>query len=958
MFRYIYILLIISLFFINHVNATHVMGGELTYRYMGSNQYEITLKLYRNCSAGAATAPNTAQIRVKSNSTTIINPFLPKVSLINITDSIASDPCMIVPPNVCVEEYIYRDIFTLPAVPAGGYHITYSLRNRNWSISNVTNPGTIDMILYEKIPDPSLAVNNNSPTFTYFPPTFICVNQSFVFNHSATDIDGDSLYYELYHPYGAPDGNYGNTNNFNPTIIAGVPVIPNIPWNGPYNAFDPMGGVPLTIDQNGILRATPNLIGQYVVGIMVSEYRNGVLIGKHLKDFQFNVVDCQTIKARIKTGFGALIACDNTVTFPNKSIGASNFFWDFGDPSTTADTSSAINPSYTYSSTGTYTVTLVAQPGTSCADTVQSDIQIRPPINTNFTVNDVCYGYPALFKDITTTSDGTFIVLRQWDFGDGNFSTQPNPSHLYDSVGIYNVTLIVTANLGCVDTLIKSVEVKQGPTANFSVDTTAGCEPFTVLFSDSSINADQYFWDLGDGTLSNSNASNFTHTYFGSNEFLVKLITTYTPTGCTDTATLNIINYNNPKAEFDVSNPIGCSPLTVIFDNQSLRAASYQWDFGWDLGNGDQSNDSIPPPIVYTNSGMTDSIYVVTLIATSTFGCAADTAYDSITVKPQPTSTYMPSDTICWGDEIYIDDILPDPTATYLWQPNIGLDNNTIANPTASPQSSINYYLIRYTYQATCIDTSYKYIKVNKLPKAIAWPDTQVCRGEIIQLFASGGAYYYWVPTELLTATNISNPITIPLMKPENNFTVYVTDTNGCQSFANVTVKTTYPYLDAGKDKIILKGESTQLDATADPASIFSWTPRYSLSDSDIEDPIASPANTTTYIINIELNGCYNTDTVIVKVIDLAIDVPSAFSPDNDGYNDIIYLEGRDINKLEFRIFDRWGKIVFETNDKSIGWDGKYLGKSLDMDTYVYYAIAESELNTTIVKKGNITLLR
>ncbi len=960
MLRKALFLLVSIVFFSLHSRATHVMGGELSYRYLGAGNYEFTLKLYRNCSPGAYTAPNSARIRIKDSINTIFNPLLPRISVVNITDSTNDDPCLIVPPDVCVEEYTYQDVFNLPNIPEDGLHVTYSLRNRNWSIANVVTPGDINMILYERIPDTSIAIDNNTPVFDNFPPTFICVNEQLNFDHSATDPDGDSLYYELYHPYGAADGNYGNSDNFDPTVTAGTPALPLIPWNAPYGTNDPMGGVPLTIDQNGILKAIPNLVGQYVVGIMVSEYRNGVLIGRHLKDFQFNVTDCERVKARIKTGFGALIGCGNTVTFPNKSLGASDFLWDFGDPLNPNDTSSEISPTYTYSDTGSYEVLLVADPGSVCADSITVNVTLNPPMQPAFSANDVCDGYPVQFSDNTVAGSGSFIVLRQWDFGDGSYSTSANPSHLYADSGVYTIRLIVTSNLGCVDSISKTINVKSAPTAEFYVDTTAGCDPLTINFTDSSKNGDNYRWDLGDGTIWDTMAANFSfvYTYNGGEAYLAQLIVANLSTGCLDTASVLINNYPNPKAEFNTLNPVGCNPLDVDFSNISERASNYHWDFGWDLGNGDTSTDSVPPPVRYTNTGSVDSIYIVTLIVTSSFGCAADTTYDTITVKPVPTAQTLQDDSICEGEVVNITALDEEEGAIYQWIPSDYLDNDTIANPSSKPDTTVSYIVLKMTH-FNCVDTTYKTIVVQPSPELSVMNDTSICKGETLQLLTSVDAgAYFWEPEELLEDAFVEDPVTIPLSEKINNFIVTVTGSNGCESVDTIVVEVNFPVVDAGEEKVILRGESVKLLAVSEPGVTYEWEPDKYLNNINIPDPIATPPQTIMYYVQVEKGGCFNTDSVLVRVIDMVLDVPNAFSPDGDGVNDFIYAEGRDVVSFDFRIFDRWGNLVFQTHNLEQGWDGRYNGRLMDMDTYAFYAIAKSELDTKIVKKGNISLLR
>lgn len=134
------------------------------------------------------------------------------------------------------------------------------------------------------------AVNNiSNPEFNLFPPLFLCVGQPFTFDHSATDIDGDSLYYSFYTPY---DGDNG-AGPLDPTFAGNVPIFTPVVWQPGFSMTNPLGGAPLVLNPNtGLLSGTPTMLGQFVMGIKVEEYRNGVKVSETLRDFQINVVNC------------------------------------------------------------------------------------------------------------------------------------------------------------------------------------------------------------------------------------------------------------------------------------------------------------------------------------------------------------------------------------------------------------------------------------------------------------------------------------------------------------------------------------------------------------------------------------------------------------------------------------------------------------------------------------------
>jgi gliding motility-associated-like protein len=192
-------------------------------------------------------------------------------------------------------------------------------------------------------------------------------------------------------------------------------------------------------------------------------------------------------------------------------------------------------------------------------------------------------------------------------------------------------------------------------------------------------------------------------------------------------------------------------------------------------------------------------------------------------------------------------------------------------------------------------------------------------------------------------------------------YTVTITDVDGCTATNSGTVSVTgnLSGVNAGTDVTIIAGTSTQLNGTVPFGATILWTPSTGLSCTTCEDPLASPTQTTIYILTANQNGCTGSDTVIVyvDVICGELFVPTAFSPNEDGQNDFVYVMGNCITNLEFFIYDRWGEKVFETKDAAYGWDGTYRGKKMDAAVFVYYLTAIIN-GQEVTKQGNITLIK
>ncbi len=308
--------------------ATHIVGGELYYQYLGNNLYQIRLTVYRDCYFGVPPFDNPASVGIFDANNQLIQSINMLVNDSSTVPPTVNSPCFIPPTDVCYRVANYYATVSLPPAP-GGYQLAYQRCCRNQTILNIVNPLSTGATFYANIP--ASVPDNGNPVFNELPPPFICSGLPFVFDHSATDPDGDSLVYELCTPFTGASQNIPQPQPpFNPPYS-------NIVWQPPFQLSNMLGGTPMTIDpQTGLLTATPNTIGQFVIGICVNEYRNGVLLSKTRRDYQINVVSCPTlVVAALQT---PILTCgSNTVQFTNNSFGAGSYFWDFGDPTNSSD---------------------------------------------------------------------------------------------------------------------------------------------------------------------------------------------------------------------------------------------------------------------------------------------------------------------------------------------------------------------------------------------------------------------------------------------------------------------------------------------------------------------------------------------------------------------------------------------------------------------------------------------
>jgi gliding motility-associated-like protein len=280
----------------------------------------------------------------------------------------------------------------------------------------------------------------------------------------------------------------------------------------------------------------------------------------------------------------------------------------------------------------------------------------------------------------------------------------------------------------------------------------------------------------------------------------------------------------------------------------------------------------------------------------------------------------------------------------------------TTSSITVKPAKDSTFNVI--VSNGTCEDSMKVTVTVNTKPVPTISKDTTICSGKTVQLNSSGGASYSWSPVTGLSSPSTPNPKATPLVTTEYIDTVA---NGGCIAIDSVlitvnpspiAVTTPYPSVN------IVSGFSTPLLVT--PASSYIWTPATGLSCDTCQSPSASPTVTTTYYVTINSGGCSATDSIEVIVIENCgqVFIPTAFSPNGDGQNDILYIKGDCIQTIDFNIYDRWGNVVFRTQDMTQGWDGTYMGKPAQTGTYTYFITVLTNNGNTASKKGSITLVR
>lgn len=624
--------LIIFLFISLNGYASHIVGGEMYYDCLGGDQYRITLKLYRDCLSDGAQFDDPLPITIFNGNNVNIGGFtITYPGSINLDVNFNNNPCVTAPSDICVEEAVYTKIVTLPP-STNGYTLAYQRCCRGPDVTNLNGPENQGLTLTITIPANAQAVCNSSPRFTNYPPLLLCANEELVFDHSATEPDGDQIVYEICTP-----SQGGTSNNPAPNPVPSPPYNPVI-WANGIIGSNPFGSGSISIDPvTGLLSASPEIPGLYAVGICAKEYRNGVLISTTTRDFLFRVFNCEIdLAADItpQTDLSTFVSyCQGlTLNFENESFGGNSWHWDFGVDGIGTDVSSEFSPTYTYPGPGTYTVELIVSQSAGCSDTTTQIFIINDELTADFTAPD---------PQCITTNSFDFIgggILPAgssfyWDFGNianPQNSTDQNPTGvIFSENGSIPITY-TTSFETCSESHTENIFIFKEPAIAFTVSDELKCAPYSAHFFNQSL-ADTPIhstWTFGDGSAS-STVTHPVHIYDTPGLYDVGL-TIYTDSGCIDTLSLfrpNLIQ-------------IFPSPVSV-FNVTPLIQDEYEAHFTFtDLSNDDVvkqwfhfANGAFTPFSPFTYTYPEPGVYYPYQIVENQYGCQ-DRSQQMITVVP------------------------------------------------------------------------------------------------------------------------------------------------------------------------------------------------------------------------------------------------------------------------------------------------------------------------------------
>lgn len=666
------------------------------------------------------------------------------------------------------------------------------------------------------------------------------------------------------------------------------------------------------------------------------------------------------------------------VVITNDTVSNSVYQWYYGDG--TASNVDSLEHTITYNNPtvdiAINTITLETTTEYGCTASLQQDISVFPSVKANFDVEaNACSGE---FLNFNNTSVGA--VQYNWNFGDGNISIDESPVYAYQnqsgSVMTFPVLLTAESQYGCEDNAFGTVNIQTGPIASFNIDSNSICYPLYIEMGNNSLYADQYIWDYGDGLMSDTDSSSHSHTFYNTGETVVDRVISLVATndfGCSDTTFAEVSVIPELIASFETIEP-ECHPLNANFSNQSIGALEYTWT----LDEG-QMTDEANPSYTYVNYGIEDEIFNVSLVVESYFGCT-DTMTQEVIVHPVPDAEFdvSPETQIYPDATIDITDQSVYGTADILWDMGDGFTSDTAI--TSYTYDTYGQYFVTLTIDnGSCMND--QTIRVDIIPP----PPTS--------LFAAGDSGCVGLSVNFVNLSEYSDSFIWNFGDGATSTEENPTHTYNSPGTFTVSLLATGP---GGNDisvqeEIVVVYPNAIADFNVTPSAgqtgeqIFFYNLSYNATEyqwflgngtsTTVINPTHVFEDPGTYDITLVANNEYG--CVDSLTIDGALNIevgghlsfPNAFTPSydgaNDGYydpdalnNDVFHPIYSGIVDYSLQIYNRWGELLFESQEVEKGWNGFYNGQLAPTGVYVWRVEVTFNDNKKIQKAGDVTLLR
>jgi gliding motility-associated-like protein len=664
-------------------------------------------------------------------------------------------------------------------------------------------------------------------------------------------------------------------------------------------------------------------------------------------------------------GFTGNAVCQNTslqLTDTSSVISGNiiSWNWQFGNTSV----SSLQNPIVVFNTSGSVLAQLIVVTDQGCSDTIVSNINVYSLPTPSFTANDVCLGTDVAFYNQSSVSGGATFTCY-WNFGDGFTDSTNNTTHQYLQSGNYNVTLNVITNTGCSASISQPVSIYEPPLARFTAASVCKNQP--TVFNDQSTSVNglivSWNWDFGDGATSQS--KNPLHTYQNDGSYPVEL-RVMSSRGCADVYNDTVSIFRLPQPQIFTTNNCVNIPITMIDVSDTSNNQTTNWL--WNFGDGNSSADPSPQH-TYQHAGT----YVITLQTTNDNGCKA---VDTIMVEafPLPVAAFTGGPG-CEGAPVSFQNqstIATGVIAYYNWNFGDSTTSNTI-NPvhTFNTAGTYSVSLVAMSDQG-CTDTAQAVIVIHHNPVAqFQYTNHAGCGPLPVQFYDYSQSLdgnivaWNWNFGDGHSDT-LQNPVNIYYQSGVYNVSLTVTSEYGCvntDTASNAIVVYPSPIAAFTPDPRETNILNPVINFINQSSGMTTWN--WDLGDGYTTtefEPTHAYGDTGWYnvgLIVINSFGCRDTayDKVYIAPI-TTFYIPNAFTPNNDGTNEIFDIKGINIINYTLMIHDRWGELLFEGDNQ--GWDGRVKNKSTQakQDVYVYTVVAKDVFGKIHKMVGHVTLLR
>ncbi len=646
-----------------------------------------------------------------------------------------------------------------------------------------------------------------------------------------------------------------------------------------------------------------------------------------------------------------------------------NWNFNFGDGTSESFTTTPLT--HIYRNPGNYSIRLITTDNLGCTDTITKTSQatITKPFARFAAVDTVfCPDADLQFRD---SSLGAGLSYR-WEFGDGEVSTNPAPTHRYTGPdAVYTVKLFIRDSKGCEDSLIRENYIRiVSPVAEFTMlDSSAICPPLETKFTSLARNYDSLYWDFGDGNTSTLANTNYFYNTYGTYRVRLHAIGIG---GCRDTAESEV-NIFNPytRTVFEYNPTENCNNITVDFHVVPPPNTKYYLVFNDGAVDSSQANN-------LSHTYNFPNFYRPFLRIQDSLNCEVTLGNRPvIMVKGVIPAFNTDVREFCDNGRINLTDfsIGNDSVTVRRWDFGDGSPNVfDELNPSHSFAEPGRYVITQHvTTETGCENSFTDTVRVYRTPEPVITGADEICLFELLgqngaTVVPDSATIWRWnlgngqsaITPQITTRYTNSGPVTLSLT---------ASVAFGCTGTVNKDITVwPLPTIEHVPEIVIPLGFETTLPITySGNVTQWAWTPADALSCTDCATPIANPKFTTSYKVNVvDENGCRSSSNIVVKVIceNKNYFIPNTFSPNNDGQNDVFYPRGRSLDRIQsMRIFNRWGELVFEKknfapNSATDGWDGSIRGQKAATDAYVYIIEVICENGQIIPLKGNVTLIR